>query len=101
MERAVEIHERSPGPATPSLSMSLYHLASARAAVGDLDEAQRLMRRVVVIDERRSGTESTEVADDLEALASMQREAGAAAEAERTEARLRAIRYKAAPPTGP
>jgi tetratricopeptide (TPR) repeat protein len=91
LQRAADIRENV-GVEDISMSFTLYHLASARAALGEMDTARRLLERVVAIDERIFGTESAEVADDLEGLAEVHRAMGDETGARRLEDRMKAIR---------
>ncbi len=94
LEHAIAIHERNSPEPTMSLGLSLYHLAGARAASGQWNDAHALMLRALAIDEKLFGPESTSVADDLEAIAGIEREMGRVADAERTEKRMNDIRAK-------
>ncbi len=75
-----------------STSYTLYHLATARAELGEFDAARRLLERVVAIDGRIFGSESMEVADDLEGLAEVHRTMGHEARAIEVEERMNSIR---------
>lgn len=91
LQRAVDIRSQT-NVENISMSFALYHLASARAELGELATARRLLERVVAIDERIFGPESEEVADDLEALVEVNRAMGDEAAAHRHEARMNNIR---------
>jgi serine/threonine protein kinase/Tfp pilus assembly protein PilF len=91
LQRAADIRERV-GVDNISMSFTLYHLASARAELGELATARHLLERVVAIDEKIFGPESMDVADDLEGLAEVHRALGDEAAAVRTEARMNDIR---------
>ncbi|NOT34266.1 MAG: tetratricopeptide repeat protein [Candidatus Eisenbacteria bacterium] len=93
LQRSVSIHERV-SASSPSLALSLYHLAAARSALGQHDQALRALLRVLAMDEKMHGPESADVSDDLEAVASVQRDLGLTAEATRNETRMNAIRAK-------
>lgn len=75
-----------------SMSFTLYHLASARAALGEFDTARRHLEKVVAIDERIFGADSVEVADDLEGLAEIHRAMGNEDGAMELEERMNTIR---------
>ena len=93
LQRSVDIYEQT-SPDTPRMASSLYHLANARGAVGQLPESRALLQRVVAIDEKVHGPDSGDVADDLEACAEIERKMGHAAEAERLTKRMVEIRKK-------
>ncbi len=102
LQRAVDLNERAAVDSVSiSLSLSLYHLASAKATLGDLAGARSLLQRVVAMDGKIFGEGSQEVAGDLEDLGSLERAAGNTAEAERLEAHARTIRTTLADGAGP
>ncbi len=87
LQRAADIRD-GVGVEDISTSFTLYHLATARAELGELETARRLLERVVAIDERIFGPESAEVADDLEGLTEVHRALGDEARAAEIEARM-------------
>jgi tetratricopeptide (TPR) repeat protein len=91
LQRAADIRA-GVGVDNISMSFTLYHLATARAELGELDTARRLLERVVAIDERIFGSQSMEVADDLEGLVEVHRAMGNEARAIETEERMSMIR---------
>ncbi len=91
LQRAVDIRSQT-NVENISMSFALYHLASARAELGELATARRLLERVVAIDERIFGPQSVEVADDLEGLIAVIRAIGDEAAAQPHEARMNEIR---------
>lgn len=91
LQRAADIRA-GVGVDNISMSFTLYHLATARAELGELDTARRLLERVVAIDERIFGSESMEVADDLEGLVEVHRAMGREAKAIELEQRMTSIR---------
>jgi tetratricopeptide (TPR) repeat protein len=93
LQRAADIRD-GVGVEDISSSFTLYHLASARAELGELETARLLLERVVSIDERIFGAESADVADDLEGLAEVYRALGDEAGAAAIEARMNAINEK-------
>ena len=91
LQRAADIRN-GVGVEDISMSFTLYHLASARSTLGELDTARRLLERVVAIDERIFGTDSMEVADDLEGLAEVHRAMDNEEQARELEERMNSIR---------
>ena len=91
LQRAADIRA-GVGVEDISMSFTLYHLATARATLGELDTARRLLERVVAIDERIFGPDSMEVADDLEGLAEVHRTMGNENKALELEGRMNSIR---------
>ena len=69
MRRALEIGERSLGPAHPTVAIRLNNLAQLLKATNRLGEAEPLMRRALAIDERSLGPAHLNVARDLNNLA--------------------------------
>ncbi len=93
LTRAVELNERAAADGKSiSLSMSLYHLAGAKSALGRLDQARALLERVVAMDTEIFGPESDDVLGDLEDLAILERTAGNEARARELERRVQEIR---------
>ena len=79
LERAVALHEKAaPDGRSISLSFSLYHLAGARAALGQFPAARKLLQRVIDIDTQIFGADSEEVRDDRDTLAEIEAGAGSA-----------------------
>lgn len=97
LQRAADIRDEV-GVDNISMSFTLYHLASARAELGELDTSRRLLERVVAIDERIFGPESAEVADDLEGLVEVHRMLGNEVTANRLEVRMNEIKEKQGTP---
>jgi tetratricopeptide (TPR) repeat protein len=93
LQRAADIRA-GVGVEDISTSFTLYHLASARAELGEFDTARQLLERVVAIDERIFGPESVEVADDLDGLMEVNRTLGEEAKASEIERRINAINEK-------
>jgi len=99
LQRAADIRDEV-GVDNISMSFTLYHLATARAELGEFDTSRRLLERVVAIDERIFGPESEEVADDLEGLVEVHRTLGNEVTANRLEARMNEIKEKLGSPPG-
>ncbi len=100
LQRAVDLHElAAPDGKSISLSYSLYHLATARATLGDVEAARGLLGRVVEIDTQIFGAQSAELADDLESLAELENTAGNPKEAERISRQAQTIRSTLPSPT--
>ncbi len=93
LQRAADIRA-GVGVENISTSFTLYHLATARAELGDLETARQLLERVVAIDERIFGPESSDVADDLDGLMEINRALGDEARAREIERRMNAINKK-------
>jgi len=95
LQRAVDLNERAAADGKSiSLSMALYHLASAKATLGNYAAARPLMLRVLAMDKEIFGEDSEDVAGDLEEMALLERADGNEEEAERLEKRARGIREK-------
>ncbi len=99
LQRAADIRD-AVGVDNISMSFTLYHLATARIELGELDTSRRLLERVVAIDERIFGPESMEVADDIEGLVEVHRALGNEVTAKRLEGRMNEIRGKLETPAG-
>jgi len=93
LQRAADIRA-GVGVEDISTSFTLYHLATARAELGEFETARQLLERVVAIDERIFGSESSEVADDLDGLREINRALGDEARAREIERRMNAINEK-------
>jgi tetratricopeptide (TPR) repeat protein len=90
LQRAADIRD-DVGAEDISTSFTLYHLATARAELGEFDTARQLLERVVAIDERIFGPESAEVADDLDGLKEIHRSLGHETKAREIEERMKSI----------
>ncbi len=90
LQRAADIRT-GVGVEDISTSFTLYHLATARAELGEFDTARKLLERVVAIDERIFGPESAEVADDLDGLKEVHRALGHEAKVREIEERMKSI----------
>jgi Tfp pilus assembly protein PilF len=91
LQHALDIRHEIGDTTSPSYSLNLYHMASARMALGDAAGARTFMLRVITLDEKLLGPDSKSVADDLEGLVEIERTLGHRTEADRAEARMNAI----------
>jgi tetratricopeptide (TPR) repeat protein len=83
-------------PRHPEVARSLVRLADGYAAIGDLTQAAGLYRRALAIQEEALGPDHDDVARTLEGYAGLLRKSDRAEEAAELEARIVAIRTKAA-----
>lgn len=84
------------GPRHPSVARSLARLAEGYTAIGELAQAEALYQRALAIEEEVLGPEHGDLARTLEGYAALLRKRDRAAEAAELEARIVAIRTKAA-----
>jgi tetratricopeptide (TPR) repeat protein len=90
------IEAQTHGPRHPRVARSLTRLAAGYAVLGDLAQAEALYQRALGIQEEALGPDHDDVALTLEGYAALLRKRDRAAEAAELEARIEAIRTKAA-----